>query len=40
MEVHHNPEAALCDGDNSLPLDELEKGLKILKKIEEAIWTT
>lgn len=40
MEIHHDPKAALCDGDNSLPLGELEETLNILKKIEEAAWTT
>ncbi|MHB8109088.1 MAG: 3-deoxy-8-phosphooctulonate synthase [Syntrophorhabdaceae bacterium] len=40
MEVHPDPKAALCDGDNSLPLDELESCLRMLKKIEEAAWIT
>ncbi len=40
MEVHPDPAQALCDGDNSLPLDELEGVLRTLKRIEEALWTT
>ncbi len=40
MEIHPDPKNALCDGDNSLPLDELEKTLMVLKRIEEALWTT
>lgn len=37
MEVHMNPGQALCDGDNSVPLDDLPFMLKILKKIEEVL---
>ncbi|MBP6941614.1 MAG: 3-deoxy-8-phosphooctulonate synthase [Syntrophorhabdaceae bacterium] len=37
MEVHMNPGQALCDGDNSIPLNELPFMLKTLKKIEEAL---
>ncbi|MDD3844786.1 MAG: 3-deoxy-8-phosphooctulonate synthase [Syntrophorhabdaceae bacterium] len=40
MEVHPDPKMALCDGDNSLPLDELAPVLRTLKRIEEALWTT
>lgn len=39
MEVHPDPKNALCDGDNSLPLADLEKTLVVLKRIEEALWT-
>jgi len=39
MEVHPDPKKALCDGDNSLPLSDLEKTLVVLKRIEEALWT-
>jgi 2-dehydro-3-deoxyphosphooctonate aldolase (KDO 8-P synthase) len=39
MEVHPDPKNALCDGDNSLPLSDLEKTLVVLKRIEEALWT-
>jgi 2-dehydro-3-deoxyphosphooctonate aldolase (KDO 8-P synthase) len=34
FEVHKNPEAALCDGANSLYLSELEELLTMLKKID------
>jgi 2-dehydro-3-deoxyphosphooctonate aldolase (KDO 8-P synthase) len=37
MEVHENPEKALCDGENSIPLKDLPEMLRILKKIEEAV---
>lgn len=33
FEIHPNPETALCDGDNMLPLDECEKTLDICNKI-------
>jgi len=34
MEVHEDPEKALCDGPNSIPLDELPVLLKILKALD------
>ncbi|MGV8056533.1 MAG: 3-deoxy-8-phosphooctulonate synthase [Smithellaceae bacterium] len=34
LEVHRNPEMALCDGPNSLYLDSLEKLLTTLKQID------
>jgi 2-dehydro-3-deoxyphosphooctonate aldolase (KDO 8-P synthase) len=34
LEVHRNPEKALCDGSNSLYLDSLEELLTMLKKID------
>jgi 2-dehydro-3-deoxyphosphooctonate aldolase (KDO 8-P synthase) len=37
MEVHENPEKALCDGENSIPLKDLPEMLRVLKKIEEAV---
>jgi 2-dehydro-3-deoxyphosphooctonate aldolase (KDO 8-P synthase) len=37
MEVHDNPEKALSDGPNSLPLGELTHILKRLKAIEDAV---
>ncbi len=37
MEVHETPEKALCDGDNSVRLDEVEGMLKALKRIGEAL---
>ncbi|MBQ8848113.1 MAG: 3-deoxy-8-phosphooctulonate synthase [Candidatus Gastranaerophilales bacterium] len=33
FEIHPNPECALCDGDNMLPLNECEKTLDICNKI-------
>lgn len=37
LEVHKNPEKALCDGANSLYLNELEELLTMLKKIDGVI---
>jgi len=37
FEVHENPEKALCDGANSLYLNELEALLTMLKKIDSLI---
>lgn len=37
MEVHKNPDRALCDGPNSLRLDEISDLLPILKSINECI---
>lgn len=34
MEVHEDPDKALCDGPNSIPLSELPMILKTLKKID------
>jgi 2-dehydro-3-deoxyphosphooctonate aldolase (KDO 8-P synthase) len=36
MEVHPDPDSALCDGPNSFPLDQVEKLLKQLLKIRKA----
>ena len=33
FEIHPNPEKALCDGDNMLPLGECEETLDICNKI-------
>ena len=33
MEVHPDPDIALCDGPNMIPLDEVEKLLRDIKKI-------
>ncbi len=38
MEVHPEPEKALCDGANSLPLAELEPLLARLKNLKQAAW--
>jgi 2-dehydro-3-deoxyphosphooctonate aldolase (KDO 8-P synthase) len=37
MEVHEDPERALSDGPNSLPLKELEGLLRRLKKIDTVV---
>jgi 2-dehydro-3-deoxyphosphooctonate aldolase (KDO 8-P synthase) len=37
MEVHEDPAHALCDGENSVRLDELAGMLEVLKRIEEAL---
>jgi 3-deoxy-7-phosphoheptulonate synthase len=37
MEVHYNPEAALCDGHQSLSLDEFAGLMSDLKKIAQAV---
>jgi 2-dehydro-3-deoxyphosphooctonate aldolase (KDO 8-P synthase) len=37
MEVHENPDTALCDGPNSLPLDALPDLLQQLKAIHAAV---
>ncbi|MFA4990147.1 MAG: 3-deoxy-8-phosphooctulonate synthase, partial [Candidatus Omnitrophota bacterium] len=37
LEVHPQPESALCDGPNMINLKDLEKLLKQVKSIEEAL---
>lgn len=37
MEVHPDPNKALCDGPNSIPLDEVEALLKQLLVVREAV---
>ncbi|MBU0730054.1 MAG: 3-deoxy-8-phosphooctulonate synthase [Proteobacteria bacterium] len=37
MEVHPNPEKALCDGPNSMPLDQMEQLLKHLIEIHSIV---
>ncbi len=39
METHVDPSCALCDGENSVGLDDLPGMLKTLKRIEEALNT-
>jgi 2-dehydro-3-deoxyphosphooctonate aldolase (KDO 8-P synthase) len=39
VEVHPNPDCALCDGPNSLALDSLPELLETLKKIDEVVRT-
>jgi 2-dehydro-3-deoxyphosphooctonate aldolase (KDO 8-P synthase) len=38
MEVHPNPDQALCDGPNSMSLDEIEPLLKQLVSIRNALF--
>jgi 2-dehydro-3-deoxyphosphooctonate aldolase (KDO 8-P synthase) len=37
MEIHPNPEKALCDGPNSIPLDQMEELLGQIMKIRNAV---
>ncbi|KAA0888831.1 3-deoxy-8-phosphooctulonate synthase [Oryzomonas rubra] len=37
MEVHEDPDKALCDGPNSIPLDDLPTLLKLLKSIDALV---
>jgi len=37
MEVHEEPDKALCDGPNSIPLGELPALLKTLKAVDSAV---
>ncbi len=37
MEVHPDPDKALCDGPNSMPLDSIEPLLKQLLRVHEAV---
>ncbi|MCI5162095.1 MAG: 3-deoxy-8-phosphooctulonate synthase, partial [Candidatus Electrothrix sp. AX5] len=37
MEVHPDPDKALCDGPNSIPLDEVEPLLEQLLVVREAV---
>ncbi len=37
MEIHPQPEKALCDGPNSMPLDKMEKFLQQVIRIREAV---
>jgi 2-dehydro-3-deoxyphosphooctonate aldolase (KDO 8-P synthase) len=37
LEVHRDPEKALCDGANSLYLDSLEELLTMLKQIDSLV---
>ena len=40
MEIHPNPDEALCDGPNSWPLDKVEVLLKILVDIDASVKST
>ncbi|MBW1980403.1 MAG: 3-deoxy-8-phosphooctulonate synthase [Deltaproteobacteria bacterium] len=37
LEIHENPDCALCDGPNSIGFDELERLLGVLLKIHRAV---
>ncbi len=37
MEIHPDPDKALCDGPNSLPLNQLEQVLREVKRIHEFV---
>jgi len=37
MEIHPNPEKALCDGPNSIPLDQMEELLGQILKVRNAV---
>jgi 2-dehydro-3-deoxyphosphooctonate aldolase (KDO 8-P synthase) len=37
LEVHPQPDKALCDGPNSLPLDQVEPLLKQLLAVRQAV---
>jgi 2-dehydro-3-deoxyphosphooctonate aldolase (KDO 8-P synthase) len=40
LEVHPNPDSALCDGPNSLPLDQVRPLLKTLQEIHRLVHST
>jgi 2-dehydro-3-deoxyphosphooctonate aldolase (KDO 8-P synthase) len=40
LEVHPYPDAALCDGPNSLPLDQVRPLLKMLQEIHRLVHST
>jgi 2-dehydro-3-deoxyphosphooctonate aldolase (KDO 8-P synthase) len=40
MEVHPSPDTALCDGPNSLPLDQVRPLLAMLQKIHRLVRST
>jgi 2-dehydro-3-deoxyphosphooctonate aldolase (KDO 8-P synthase) len=37
MEIHPDPDKALCDGPNSIPLDEVEELLTQLVRVRDAV---
>ncbi len=37
LEVHNNPDKALCDGSNSLPLEELDKLIKTAVAVRKTV---
>ena len=40
MEVHPDPDKALCDGPNSMPLDQVESLLLMLQKIHQVVHSS
>jgi len=38
MEVHEDPARALCDGENSIALDDVPDMLEALKELDEVLW--
>ena len=40
LEVHPDPDSALCDGPNSLPLDQVRPLLTLLKEIHRLVQST
>ncbi len=40
LEVHPHPDSALCDGPNSLPLDQVRPLLKMLQEIHRLVHST
>jgi 2-dehydro-3-deoxyphosphooctonate aldolase (KDO 8-P synthase) len=40
LEVHPDPDSALCDGPNSLPLDQVRPLLTLLKEIHRVVQAT
>lgn len=40
LEVHPDPDSALCDGPNSLPLDQVRPLLKMLQEIHRLVHST
>ena len=40
METHPNPDDALCDGPNSMPLEEMENLLSALLLIKQAVGSS
>jgi len=37
MEIHPQPEQALCDGPNSMPLEAMEEFLRRMLRVREAV---
>ena len=39
MEVHPDPDKALCDGPNMIPIDEVADFLRVMKQIHNAVFS-